>query len=63
MDALHTGLNDPEDVIVRQDGSILIADHLNRRVISIHPDGSAEIFAGQVGPDPDSETEIGLLQH
>ena len=40
------GLNDPEDVIERQDGSILIADHLNGRVISLQPDGSAEIFAG-----------------
>jgi serine/threonine-protein kinase len=41
------GLNDPEDVIERKDGSILIADRLNRRIVSIKPDGTVAIFAGR----------------
>ncbi len=41
------GLNDPEDVIERKDGSILIADRLNRRIVSIGPDGTVAIFAGR----------------
>ncbi len=41
------GLNDLEDVIEREDGSILIADRLNQRIISIKPDGSVVIFAGR----------------
>jgi hypothetical protein len=40
-------LNDPEDVIERKDGSILIADRLNQRIISIGPDGAVAIFAGR----------------
>lgn len=43
------GLNDPEDVIERDDGSILIADRLNQRIVSIAPDGAVEIFAGRNG--------------
>jgi sugar lactone lactonase YvrE len=46
-DVLRIGLNDPEDTIELRDGSILIADRLNRRVVSIRPDGTAAIFAGR----------------
>jgi sugar lactone lactonase YvrE len=41
------GLNDPEDVIELRDRTILIADRLNRRIVSIKPDGSAAIFSGR----------------
>jgi hypothetical protein len=46
-DSPRVGLNDPEDVIERKDGSILIADRLNQRIISIGPDGTVAIFAGR----------------
>jgi len=62
-DGTHTGLNDPEDVIERRDGSILVADHLNRRIISIRTDGSLEIYAGGGHFDSAGGTEIGLLHH
>jgi hypothetical protein len=45
----QVGLNDPEDVIERRDGSILIADRLNQRILSIKPDGGVVIFAGRAG--------------
>ena len=49
MGSSRVGLNDPEDVIERKDGSVLIADHLNRRIVSIKPDGTVAIFAGRTG--------------
>ena len=49
-DSPRVGLNDPEDVIERKDGSILIADRLNQRIISIGPDGAVAIFAGRTSP-------------
>ncbi len=49
MGSSRVGLNDPEDVIERKDGSVLIADHLNRRIVSIKSDGTVAIFAGRTG--------------
>jgi sugar lactone lactonase YvrE len=43
------GLNDPEDVIERLDGKILIADRMNHRVIAINPNGTSAVFAGRPG--------------
>ncbi len=49
-DGSRVGFNDPEDVIERKDGSILIADRLNQRIVSIGPDGTVAIFAGRTNP-------------
>ena len=46
-DSPKVGLNDPEDVIERKDGTVLIADRENQRIISIKPDGTVAIFAGR----------------
>lgn len=39
-------LDDPEDILVRQDGSILISDSGNGRVLEIGSDNIVRIFAG-----------------
>ena len=62
-DGTHTGLNDPEDVIERRDGSILVTDHLNRRIISVQADGSLEIYAGMGTAHGIGGTEAGLPRH
>ena len=40
-------LNDPEGILVREDGSIIILDGDNRRVIEIDTEGCARNFAGR----------------
>ncbi len=45
--ASNAQLNDPEDVLVRKDGSILISDSVNGRVLEINSDNTIEIFAGR----------------
>lgn len=45
--ALHAQLNDPESVIVRNDGSVLVVDRRNERVRIMRSDGSIQTFAGR----------------
>lgn len=46
----QVGFNDPEDVIERRDGTILVADRVNQRIVAIAPDGRVSIFAGRQDP-------------
>jgi DNA-binding beta-propeller fold protein YncE len=45
--ALTAALNDPESILVRPDGSVLITDGDNGRVIVVTPDGLTRNFAGR----------------
>ena len=40
-------LNDPEDMLVRRDGSLLIIDGQNRRILTVSPDGIVGTFCGR----------------
>jgi len=40
-------LNDPENLLLRSDGSLLVTDGDNRRVLRVNPEGTVEIFAGR----------------
>lgn len=46
ISAEQAQLDDPEDVLVRQDGSILISDSGNGRILEIGADNIVRIFAG-----------------
>lgn len=40
-------LNDPEDILLRRDGSVLIIDGRNRRIISVSPERVFSTFCGR----------------
>jgi len=59
----NLGLHDPEDIIETKDGTILIADQRNHRIIAIQPDGTASILAGPNGSDKNSQAQLGYLSN
>ena len=44
--AVSARLNDPEEIWVRTDGSLLVNDSHNRRILRVTPDLKIERFAG-----------------
>ncbi len=53
--AIAATLNEPLGLAIAQDGTLYIAERLNRTVRRVRPDGIIERFAGG-GPDPDDGT-------
>ena len=48
--ATEAPLNDPEGILVRMDGTLLISDSSNKRILELTPDGKVRNFAGRQRP-------------